>query len=226
MDTLLVNPVYNALISGDQHLGFGEGKARSFYEEVSPFAGFEEGYSEGFKTLYELLPHGRRILYAIPAHIETPPGWKLLQHVGGIQMIFEGKPNFGKESVDFVPLTTQHVDQMLALTKLTNPGPFATRTIEFGRYFGIFETGRLVAMAGERMHVQHFTEVSAVCTHPEYLGRGYASALMRHQVHLILDSGQVPFLHVRADNTGAIKIYERLGFKFRRPMNFYFMGTR
>lgn len=226
VDDFLYNPVYNALLSGDKRLGFGNSKARTFHEEVSPFAGFEDGYADGFNELFELLPPGHYILYATPAHIEIPERWKLIEKVEGVQMIFNGSKEKMPVQEDLVPLETTHVHEMLALAKLTKPGPFGTRTIEFGHYFGIFVNDKLVAMAGQRMHVHEFTEISAVCTHPDYVGKGYASELVKQQVNLIVGEGKTPFLHVRADNKGAIRVYERLGFTINRPMNFHFMQKR
>ena len=112
---------------------------------------------------------------------------------------------------------------MVALARLTKPGPFDTRTIEFGHYYGFLEAGRLAAMTGQRMHVGPYSEVSAVCTHPDFLGRGYATRLIGQQLALIGAAGEMPFLHVRADNARAIAVYERLGFVANGPMNFYFL---
>jgi predicted GNAT family acetyltransferase len=114
---------------------------------------------------------------------------------------------------------------MIALATLTKPGPFGRCTIEFDHYQGLFEGDQLVAMTGQRLHVPPFTEISAVCTHPDHLGKGYAAALLQHQLQLILSHKQIPFLHVRADNERAIALYERLGFKLRGPMNFYFLKS-
>ena len=217
----LSNPVFHALSGRDSLLGNGTDKVKYFDEEVSPFASFEDGYARGFEELYDILPMKRGILYASPQSIEQPAKWKQLMHVAGVQMLHVKKVPFENFKVDIVPLNTDDVDQMVALAKLTVPGPFGTRTIEFGYYYGIFDGDKLVAMTGQRMHVDEYSEVSAVCTHPDYLGRGYATALTQHQVNLIYDQGFQPFLHVRGDNVRAIKVYERLGFAIRSDMNFY-----
>ncbi|MEI9963878.1 MAG: GNAT family N-acetyltransferase [Caulobacteraceae bacterium] len=105
---------------------------------------------------------------------------------------------------------------MLALATLTQPGPFFARTHQLGDFIGVKQEGRLVAMAGERMRPTGFTEVSGVCTHPDWRGRGYAAGLMRLVAARILARGETPFLHVYASNTGAIALYEALGFRLRR----------
>jgi len=109
---------------------------------------------------------------------------------------------------------------MLTLTELTKPGPFSKRTHEMGEYWGIRENGRLVAMAGERLRIAGFTEVSAVCTHPDCLGRGYAGALISMLVRRMCGRGERPFLHVRADNSRAVDLYERIGFEKRVLMHY------
>lgn len=222
----LYNPVYHALLSGDRHLSQGAGTVSYFDEAISPYVGFPETYSEGFDELFTILPAGRLILYATPLHLSPPGGWQLLRKARGLQMVLTDNYRPAPVTITPVPLQEAHVEQMLELAELTKPGPFGPRTILFGHYYGIFDGNRLVAMTGQRLHVQHFTEVSAVCTHPAYLGRGYAFALLQHQIDLIRAQGQTPFLHVRKDNRRAINLYHRIGFGINGPMNFYFMKRR
>jgi GNAT superfamily N-acetyltransferase len=219
----LFNPVYNALLTGEARFALGTEKAKYFDEAVSPFAGFPTGYDKGFDELYDLLPAGRAIIYATPEVVGGAKGWQLKIAMKGLQFVFNGKDRVEEDLIRLVPLSAKHVEEMVQLAALTKPGPFNSRTIEFGHYHGIFENDRLVAMTGQRLHVDDHTEVSAVCTHPDFLGKGYAAALIRHQVNFILSQNQVPFLHVRADNDRAIALYERLGFTENRVMNFYFM---
>ena len=223
MKHVLDNPVYRALVSGDQALSFGNENVKFFDKQVSPFAGFEQGYAKGFAELYGMLPSGRNILYATPSTITQPPGWTLLQDIKGLQFVYETGSQLKNEFSNIIPLGLKHVDQMMELASLTKPGPFGPRTIDFGNYFGIFDHEKLVAMTGQRLHVQNFTEISAVCTHPDHTGKGYANTLIQHQLQLILQQGQQPFLHVREDNDRAIALYRRLGFHISRSMNFYFM---
>jgi ribosomal protein S18 acetylase RimI-like enzyme len=220
---VLHNPVFNALSSGDKHVSLGTDAVKYFDESVSPFVGFEESYTKGFADLYELLPLGRRILYAIPSPITSPNGWQVQHDIPGLQFVYEGNGDIKKEFDEVKPLGETHIDEMVHLAALTKPGPFGKGTINFGHYHGIFENNKLVAMTGQRLHVQNYTEISAVCTHPDHTGKGYANTLMQHQLQLILQPGQQPFLHVREDNERAIALYKRLGFTVSRPMNFYFM---
>ncbi len=223
MHRLLENPVYHALLTGDQPLNIGNAQVKFFDEQVSPFVGFERKYEKGFSDLSQLLPAGRKILYATPAEFIQPPGWQVTHAINGLQFVYKGGSIYQTEFPGIIPLTEAHVDEMILLARLTKPGPFDKRTIEFGSYFGSFDKGKLVAMTGQRLHVKNFTEISAVCTHPEHTGKGYANSLLQHQLGIILRQGQQPFLHVRDDNERAIALYQRLGFVVSRSMCFYFM---
>lgn len=211
------------MLSGDKHLGFGTDLVKFFPVEVSPFAGFAEAYKKGFADLYDLLPGGRKILYATPGKIIQPNGWQLTHEIKGLQFVYETGAEINGSFEQVKPLRDEHIDQMIQLARLTKPGPFAQRTIDFGSYYGIFDEDKLVAMTGQRLHVKNYTEISAVCTHPDHTGKGYAHALLQQQLQIILQQGQTPFLHVRDDNERAIALYLRLGFTVSRPMNFYFM---
>ena len=222
----LNNPVYHALLSGDASLGSGSDTVKFFDEQVSPFAGFDENNEKGFDELHNLLPAGRKILYATRNIIQEPPGWLLTHHIPGLQFVFTGKRMMPGPSFKLVPLQNKNIDEMIALARLTKPGPFDKRTIEFGHYYGIFENDILTAMTGQRLHVYNYTEVSAVCTHPGYVGKGYAAALVQHQLDIICSNEQTPFLHVRDDNSRAIALYERLGFTQNGAMHFYFLKRK
>ncbi len=132
------------------------------------------------------------------------------------QMVYPDK-DLPPSSIDFIELTEADVPEMIALTALTKPGPFDRRTREFGDYIGVRRNGQLVAMSGQRLHVPGYREVSAVCTHPDHLGHGYARALMLEIMRRIIADGETPFLHVRAQNR-AIDLYHRIGFITRRTL--------
>ncbi len=219
----LDNPVFNALISGDAHRANGSAHVKYFDQEVSPFVGFDVPYKNGFTDLHQLLPSGRNILYACRHEIPTPTGWDLKNHISGNQFLFESKNVFEDDFSEVSALNKNHVDEMIQLATLTKPGPFDKRTIEFGNYHGIFKDEKLVAITGRRLHVYDFTEVSAVCTHPDYTGNGFAANLIKHQINSILKENKTPFLHVRSDNNIAIGLYKKLGFVQNGHMHFYFL---
>jgi predicted GNAT family acetyltransferase len=138
-------------------------------------------------------------------------------------MVFEngnGLSGPGNPAVEIAELGLQDSPEMIELTSLTKPGPFGPRTHELGTYLGIRSEGKLVAMAGERLKVPGYTEVSAVCTHPDQTGRGYARILMTEIMGRILGRGETPILHSRGDNTRAIDLYKRLGFRERKSGHF------
>ncbi|MFI4949856.1 MAG: GNAT family N-acetyltransferase [Caulobacterales bacterium] len=146
------------------------------------------------------------------------PGTTIMSRAAVTQMILEALTPGEPPSFEIVPLGEDDAPQMLALAIATRPGPFFSRTHQLGDFVGVKDGGRLVAMAGERMKPTGFTEVSGVCTWPEYRGRGYAGGLMRVVTARILARGETAFLHAYASNTGAIGLYESLGFAVRREL--------
>jgi len=221
MEHVLDNPAWNALISGNKHLANGTDDIKYFDKDVSPFAAFRERSPDKLELLRQMIPDGEYRLLINLAEIEIPAGWKVLRVMQGFQMVCDTAIEHHPEPEGLVDLTEEHAPQMLALAKLTNPGPFEERTIAFGHYKGIFDGDKLVAMAGQRLHVFDFAEVSAVCTHPDYTGKGYARALLISQINRLRAASKTPFLHVRNDNDRAIKVYQSLGFVTRREVYFY-----
>ena len=128
------------------------------------------------------------------------------------RMVWQGEPPAEDPAPEAARLGPQHAAQALELATLTKPGPFGLRTIELGEYWGVFDAGRLVAMAGERMAAGTLREISGVCTHPDFQGRGLARRLMLKLVRRELQRGETPFLHVMSANTGARGLYARMGF--------------
>ncbi|MEO6283136.1 MAG: GNAT family N-acetyltransferase [Dyadobacter sp.] len=221
MKHILDNPVWNALRTNNSSLGqVGDGVA-NFLPEVSPFAALDVPATLGLQVLHDTFPFSSHVIFVSNQKVEEFLPWKLVAAIGGYQMLYNGPANPESVGPEVVSLTAGHVPEMVALTSLTNPGPFARETIRFGHYEGIFDHGRLVAMAGQRLHPEGFAEISAVCTHPDHLGKGYARHLLLRQVNRIQQTNEKPFLHVKADNVRAIGVYESLGFVIRTEIFFY-----
>jgi len=190
--------------------------------EVSPLGAFPEPTPEAYESLAELVSVGGTIGLFLEMPYQARPGWSLIAGAPMPEMVFEqeGAPLMPTSSNPVVELGTADIPEMMALTALTKPGPFHKRTHELGAYLGIRCDGKLVAMAGERLKIPGYTEVSAVCTHPEHTGHGYARLLMLEVMQRICGRGETPILHVRQDNVRAIDLYKRLGFSQRVLLHF------
>lgn len=223
MNHILDNPAWNALISGNKSLSQGNEFVKYFVPDVSPFAAMETNSADNLKLLLDLVPFQNPIGFISSFEIEIPAYWDLVRFIKCHQMVYNGTTISGTDKFNFLELTERHVPQMLALTKLTKPGPFAERTILFGQYSGIFENDELIAMAGHRLQPYNYIEISAVCTHPDHLGKGYAKELLKFHINKIIDMEKIPFLHVRHDNDRAINVYKQMGFKTRSEIYFYFI---
>lgn len=207
----LDDPVRSALEGADARFAVRGADALRYGAEYSVFA---SGAWDGIAALVG--PGGRAVL-AGPT-TPTPAAWTEELRIPGFQMT--GEEFAPADDDDVVPLGAEHAGAMADLVARTQPGPWAPRTWELGGYRGVLVDGELVAMAGERMHPDGHAEISAVCTDPAHRGGGLATRVMRAVAAGIVARGEVPFLHVAGANTGAVALYERLGFRVRRTIEF------
>jgi ribosomal protein S18 acetylase RimI-like enzyme len=215
----LDNPIWTALTTTQSHFAESYGKARRFPPDVTTLAAIAEPTAQAYDSLAHLYRDGRPAALFLTQPMEVPLGWTTIEQIRLLQMVQE-KFTASRNAEDWIPLTLADVPEMVALAKLTRPGPFGVRTRELGAYIGIRRNGMLAAMAGERLRMPGYTEISAVCTHPEHLGQGYAATLMSILADRIWQRGEVPVLHVREENARAIALYDRLGFKTRIVFQF------
>lgn len=216
--TVLDNPIWNALTSAHRPMARINGLAARYPGDVSPLTGLGELSPRAFDDLKALVGDDEQMALFTTAPVEVPAGWQVVKARYIDQMVCAEPPPVSDQA--FVTLGPDDVPDMLALTALTEPGPFAARTHEMGHYVGVrSEDGRLAAMTGQRLGLGDFTEISAVCTHPDFQGRGYAKALVAYQAARIHGEGRTPFLHVKTEN-GAKVVYEKLGFRVRRPIQY------
>jgi len=219
----LDNPAYASLSGRHAALAERSGRVLRYPADVSPFVGMpSDPGPRDWADLARLAGPGALVpLAGVPTR--PPADWEVVSSVGGVQMVdadLDPAPD-----PEAVRLTLDDVPEMLALIDRTRPGPFLPRTVLLGTYLGIRREGRLVAMAGERLHPPGWTEISAVCTDPAYRGQGLATRLVHAVAHGIHARGETPFLHAAADNTTAISLYTSLGFRLRRTAPFLAVRT-
>jgi predicted GNAT family acetyltransferase len=219
-EALLDDPIWNSLCTGHAHLAVGadvgRGLARRYPREIGPLSAVLEPTDEAYADLAMIVPEGDIAVLFLQEAAKAPAGWELIRDGALVQMICREVPEPARLSEAIVALGTADVAEMSALAALTEPGPFREETARLGGFVGIRVDGRLAAMAGERLAPMGFKEVSAVCTHPDFRGRGYAGALVATVARHIYADGRVPFLTSFTENVGAIRVYEQVGFVSRR----------
>lgn len=219
----LDNVIWQALTTRQAEFAQVVGHARRFVPEVTSLTGFSQPNAEGYASLASLVGSGGTAAVFLDEAYREREGWKAVGGAPLLEMVCDNgavPTNPGRSLPEITELGPQDSPDMVKLAALTKPGPFGNRTHELGTYLGIRSDGKLVAMAGERLKVPGYTEVSAVCTHPEHTGQGYAQVLMTELMRRIRSRGETPFLHVREDNARAVQIYERLGFRVRALLHF------
>jgi ribosomal protein S18 acetylase RimI-like enzyme len=210
----LDNPAYASLCGAHAWLAQVRGRARRYPADVAPFLALPSPPSaQDWRDAAGLVAPGTYV--AARYHGAAPPdGWRAVQAFDLVQMIEERVT--GADCAEAIALGAEDVSEMLELVARTEPGPFLTRTVELGDYLGIRRDGELIAMAGERFSLDGWTEISAVCTAPDHQGRGLASRLVGALITSIQRRSERAFLHAMSSNTGAIRLYEALGFRVRQ----------
>ncbi len=218
MKTQLDRPMWSALTTRHAHLGEGAGLARRYRPGLLPFAATETDDRQAIADLADLAQPGETLVFLMADPIVPPSGFEVLLAAPAVQMIAQNVPAAAPDDT-IVALSESDAEEMLALATLTKPGPFSLKSLELGRFWGVREGGRLIAMAGERMKQPGFTELSGVCTHPDHRGKGFGRRLSLHVAARIIETGDRPYLHAYASNTAAITLYEAIGFTLRSPMH-------
>ncbi|MEQ8665324.1 MAG: GNAT family N-acetyltransferase [Rhodospirillales bacterium] len=216
---ILDRPVWTSLTTVHRDLGTGNELARRYALDVNLWAAARDDSPAALESLSRLAGPGGSIYLAEAEPITVPPGMLVRKKALGVQLVDTGTVSADAETGDIVPLGDADASEMLALATLTEPGPYLARTHVMGSYGGIRIDGRLVAMAGERLHLPGYTEISAVCTHPNFRNRGFGRRLLLHAMATIRARGETPFLHAWKTNAPAIRLYENLGFRYRCDIN-------
>jgi predicted GNAT family acetyltransferase len=215
---VLDNPVWHSLNTNHARFAVGTHLVKRYLPGISIFVAFEGMNDLVRRDLEQVVAPGEVVALAGVDAAKDLPGWTVLVPVTVIQMVCEQPPPVPPSTEEILTLTASDVPEMIDLIKLTQPGPFAQRTIELGHYIGIRKEGRLVSISGERFYPPGYREISAVCTHPDHRGKGYARLLVSTLMQENWAQGVTPFLAVEPDHTAAVKLYESLNFRPRREI--------
>ncbi|HTB96393.1 MAG TPA: GNAT family N-acetyltransferase [Terracidiphilus sp.] len=219
----LDNPIWNSLTTSHAGFALGSGLARRYPTAIGPLSGIAEESDAACDDLRTLAGPGGILVLFLPRPFSPREGWTLVREGPLTQMICLDPPSAAnallQSGATMRTLTASDVPAMVALAELTEPGPFRERTHELGLFLGIFEDDRLVSMAGQRTRSPGFVEVSAVCTHPDARGKGYARTLMLAVMDDIRRGGATSYLHAWAHNHSAIRVYRDLGFIHRHTLH-------
>ena len=214
----LDNPVWNALTDTHFNEAIDYGNVKFYKTDYTPFGACINNQD----TASAIEKHSQLIddFFIVGAKPKMPKNFKPPTKYVGNQMIIYNKINH-PITEDIIELNNMHYDQLIDLIKLAYPEYFKAKTNILGSYYGIFKNDKLIAITGERLQTKNFIEISAVITHPDYTGKGYAKQLVTHTANSIFNKNKIPFLHVDITNTGPIALYKKLGFTIRRELEFW-----
>jgi ribosomal protein S18 acetylase RimI-like enzyme len=212
--------IWNALTGRQRGLAVGDERVLRFAADVAPFGALADTSAASFEALRTLIAQHGSVALVTASELAVPSGFSVSRRTTLSQMVWRGQhEQEAAAPIEYVELERSDVPDMLALTAATQPGPFGPRTIELGRYLGVRKDGKLAAMAGERLKIDGYTEISAVCVNPEFRGQGLAGSLMKQLIAATHARGETPFLHVFTTNHTAVALYRRLGFEQRHEMH-------
>lgn len=217
-DAALDNPIHAALRSLHRGLAQRAGAVLRHPPEFAPFLGMPQAEAWDERAADLVAPDDTAYLLGVAPR--PSPRWQIEAYAPLAQMVCEA-PIEVVDGPGMIELGPAHRDEVLALTARVYPHYFRRRTMELGRYFGIYVDGRLAAMIGERLGSDDTREMSAICTDPDFLGRGYARRLTAMLTNHTLARGALPFLHVSYQNSRALQLYERMGYRLRRDIGFW-----
>lgn len=220
----LDRPIWASLTSHHATLARGDARAWRYRDDVNLFGSARDDSEPALEALARLVTDATPLIVLQVPPVKVPPGLECVRHATGVQMIATTALAAAADDDDIVQLGAADAEAMLGLATLTQPGPFLLGTHRMGRFVGIRRDGRLAAMAGERFRFPGYTEVSAVCTHPDYRGHGLAMRLSRHVAAHIAARGDTAFLHAWKDNAAAIALYRKLGFRLRGEVDVAMLG--
>ena len=212
MLSVLDNIMWNCMSGPHAVFAVGDGDVRRYAPGFSPIVGCREPTRPDFDALSNYCEPGDSLYIDIWSG-EAPAGWRIEKEARMFKMVWQAAVPAEDAAPDAIPLRAEHASQAVELARLTNPGPFGIRTPELGEYFGYFDGGRLIAMAGERMCAGDLHEISGICSHPDFQGRGLARKLTLKLVRRQLQRGKTPFLHVMSHNAPARALYDKMGFR-------------
>jgi predicted GNAT family acetyltransferase len=218
MTHVLDRPVWSALTSRHAALAAGDGFARRYRPGLTAFVSARDDDPESLRAMAGLVGEGESLFLLQADPIRLPPDLAATLTAKAVQMV-AARAVEAPADAGAIELGQVDAPEMLELATLTRPGPFSLRSLELGRFWGVRLDGRLAAMAGERMKQKGFTEISGVCAHPDFRGRGLARMLSQLVANKVQQRGETPYLHAYASNEAAIGLYESIGFRLRTEMN-------
>lgn len=219
----LDNPVWHSLSETHSHFSITYTNLKCYDPGCCPFGGYQgsDDIAEEISRYAKLIGH----FFIVGNKPGLPHELILKNEMICLQMTIARSTGVDIEE-EIIKLNHHYEEELFQLVNLVQPGYFKKNTSRLGDYYGIFKNGKLVSVTGERMNMNDFVEVSAIVTHPEHTGKGYAKQLITYVVDKILDQQKIPYLHVAETNTGAIRLYRKLGFETRRKISFWNLVTR